>query len=615
MDRIEVFFDGYPVDISGYEMAFEFINPMFSENHFNTNYSFQHTLPWSAKNKARLQHANRIDTLRKSEYDYALVINGALFFEGSAKVQLTNFQRLNVTVVGYGIDFVKALEALQIDQLDLDSYNVYSESITDPSEKLAQWQSFITNRMNEDPTEGSHKFPSIQTFGYTGDNNSGNIYHQVHKNIVNPFAEGSFQRNWRISYTPGTNVTFNQWPFTVSPCPRIEYLIEKINERFNISNMTGEIFQELEFKQMWVFSGVVMDEVQRHEFMGVSYYSNIHGRVIDLKNYVPKCSALEIYNMLFEIFGALFTKSKGTLTAVTVKELMNRKPILMKSSSIDVSIEVQDYSDEFSVVYEDGVKNKWKSFLPFIYIPVAAADGVDNQWNGINEDIAEASNQIKLRHQVMKSTFFVIEGYAGGEVQFNSPTWSWRGNGEYSPRHQYFNGISAVSDDGQYRNEKLYVGLYRGRYTGFQWKFPNDTDPAVPTPVEQYWSYSHDQTLWDPTSTPLPFVHNFGKSIYLGMQNGTWENWLKYYFLNAELYDKLTINVSMPVHELMKFCKFRDIKHILQMKSGSVRGIHEKISGKITEFGVQDVSFTYRIPKDVLFQGDFSDDFSGDFNG
>lgn len=615
MDRIQVFFDRLPVDISGFEMEFEFINPMFSENHFNTGYSFETSFPWSSRNKARFQHANRIDTLRKSEYDCKINVNGALFFEGLAKVQLSNGKRMNVTLVSYGIDFVQELTSLQLDELDLDQYEVYSDSVTSASSKLAWWQSHVTNVMNEDSTQGKYKFPSIQTLGYTGDNNSGNTYHQVHRNIVNPFAEASFMRNWPVPYTPGDNEQFDQWAFTVSPCPRIGYLMDKLCERFNITRINGEIWEEQEYKQMVLFSGVVMDEVQRHVNAGVNYYTNVHGALIDLKKHVPKCSALELFNLLFETFGATFNYNKGNLTATTVKSLMNKKPILLKSASFDVAFEVQDYIGEISVVYEDGIKNKWKSYLPFINIPVLQKNLVDNQWNGINESLGEEKNQIQLKHQVMKSTFFIMEGYAMSDVMFNGQTWEWTGNGEYSPRHQYFGGISAVSDDGQYRNEKMYVGLYRGKHPGFQWKLPNESDPVVPTVVQQYWSYSHDQSLWDPTSTPVPFVHNFGKSLYLGMENGTWDNWLKYYYLNGEMYDPMSVDVSMPVHQLMNFCKFKDIKHVLQTKSGSIKGIHEKIGGKLTEFGIKDVAFSYRVPKGVLSKGDFNNDFSTDYSG
>lgn len=615
MDKVEILFDGIPADISGYEMEFEFINPMFSKNHFNTGYSFEHTLPWSAPNKARFQHANRIDTLRKTEYEYTILINGSRFFQGIAKVQLSSFRQLKVSVISYGIAFAQALESIMLDELDLQEFTIYSESDATVGEKLEKWENHVMSVMNSDPKQGSHKFPSIQTRGYQGDNDSSNIYHDINQNIVNPFAEGSWQKNWRVPYTAGESTKFDQWPVTVAPCPRLAYLIDKICDRFGITKKVGEMFTESEYLQAFVFAGVVMDEVQRYTTSSGSYYNNIHGSTIKLKNHVPKCSTLEPFNFLFETYGATFFKSKGELTVVTVKELMNKKPIIMKSSSLEPSIETQDYENALSVVYEDAVKNKWHSFLPYINAVVSTDDLIDtdNQWDGINEDLAESKNQYVLKHQVMKSTFFIIEGYAGSDVHANGETWSWYGNGEYSPRHMYFNGISSVSEDSQYRNEKLYVGLYRGKFTGFQWKFLNGVDPAVPNYVDQFWSYSHDHSLWHPDSTSVPFVHNFGKSFYLGMPNGTWQNWLKYYFLNGEMYDTLSIDVSMPVHQLINFCKFQDVKHILQYKSGSIRCIHEKISGRITERGIEGLSFSYRVPKDVLSKGDFSDDFSTDY--
>lgn len=107
--RTRLLFDGKEADYEKLNIEFTLENPMFSENKFNTEYTYDFDLPLTALNKRIFQYKNRFDTTRQSSYEFKCIIGAGLFLHGIAKTSISGSTSISVNVISYGIDFVQKI--------------------------------------------------------------------------------------------------------------------------------------------------------------------------------------------------------------------------------------------------------------------------------------------------------------------------------------------------------------------------------------------------------------------------------------------------------------------------------------------------------------------------
>ena len=466
------------------------------------------------------------------------------------------------------------------------------------------------------PTEGSHKFPMIWTAGYDGNYGNKNYLHERNQHVINPIAEGNFMGNWGVLDIDKQDPNEKWWSFTVSPCPRIHYLLECIFDWYNVNKITGQLWENVEMRQLVAFAGVVLD----HELKlssGSPYRLNVHTASFNLSDFVPDVKVIETFKMLNEIYGAYFTMSSGgKMNIRTYRESLREKVIDVSKWCIDdQSIEISDTLFP-NIIYEVAAENSVnKQYMPtWDYIVTSPTDfELDRSERGINLNPLERNEETELSHFPMKSIFFVTEGYEQDRDQYLYGTEQTRtGYGELMPRFVYPYGIMTLGDpSNNFRADRFHVGYFRGIHDTRQVHLVDDIE--VIDTISTCWPYSYSHTTWDSRNTSIPFDHLFGTALYLAEEKGTYEEYLKDYYkiINGDILKRKFI---IPEHVLIKLATFDNMKHLIRDRRGSIVGFLKSISGTITESGVKEIENEYLIPKSVLSTGDFNGDFSADFD-
>jgi len=623
MKNIQILFDNQPADYGDFSIEFEFINPMFSDSKMNTEYTFSFSLPFSPGNKKRFSHSNRIDVQKKHSYDFKLIVQGSTLMSGIAKVTSdTGGKAFSVTVISDGIDFAQRCTDKLLKDIPMDSVVLYDEETATANERLDAWHNEQFLRMFlEAPTEGSHKYPQIYTAGYDGSYGEQNMLHRRNQFVVNAMAEGDFLSSWGVLDVDLNSPQDQWWPFTVSPCPRIIYLLQKIFDFFGIRIATGDLLQDVELQQLVTFSGVVLDDNKSYSTLGpgsTPYKLNVHGGSFRLQDFVPDVNVMSIFNMLNEAYGAMVIVSKGKVHFRTYKEILSRKPVNMsRYFTSELNSELSDGSSPH-VFYEAAEENDLKKiFLPIWDYAVTGGNDfqLDHSGRSVFENPEDVNQEFPITHYPMKSNFFVTEGYDQDRAQYLAGTdLTRRGFGEFMPRFIFPFGIQSFGTaNGDKRQERLNIGYYRGRFDTARKYLDGDGEPHEETYIT-CWPYSWDKTTWDTRNMTTGFEHFFGTSLYLAENNGTYDNWLEYYFKLFDNADSITRTMQLAPHQLEKMREFESIKHIIEDRRGNIVGYLAKISGTITNQGLEPVSCNFKVPRRVLSRGDYNDDFSSDFS-
>ena len=638
MWSLRLLFNGKEADFdSKLGIDFEFANPMFTETRFNTDFTFSFSLPFTAKNKRLFGYKNRIDTPRISQYDFKLVIPAGVFLEGVAMLNFTGDDVIRVNVESYGIELLKKMEEKDLKNIPMDSFQIFDpEDAPEVNDIFDAWNAhqFLCN-FTQAATEGSHKWPQIWTAGYDGDfSGKTNYIHALNANVVNPIAETNFQHGWGVFDDDKPKPEDKWWPYTKAPCPRIMYLVDQVLSYFSVNKKTGDLWSEEELNQMVCFAGVVMDQIYEAQsesepyISGVSLFPpfieystdiypweiNVYGSSFNLADFVPEVKIKDLFQLLIDTRGAYFVVSKSSIYAGTLRDALNSKPVDVTQWTGDELGAESEEVTEPNVFYEEYEANKIKGVLLTTWDYVGEDFLVDDSGAPYNPHPDEKNEEYPIAHYPMKSNHFITEGYVKDRANYlYGPVNERVGWGELMPRFWFPYQIGTLGEKNDARQDRFHVGYYRGVHSTVRFFYEPIGDPT-----ETYntcWPYSWDQTNWDPRNTVNGFTHQFGTSLYLTQRNGTMENWLKYYYKQLYNADLVTVKMNMPDHELLQFIRFERIKHIIQQKRGSFAGVLDKISGKITPQGIQDVEFTYRVAKSVLYSGDTNEDFSNDFNG
>ena len=608
------------MDIGKISIPFEYICPLFSENKFNSFFTFTHTLPATAKNKSALMHSNRFDTDNFYQYDYQLVIDGFVLIDALAKATVHD-DGINITVVSRGIEFVKKAEQRSIRDFDFGSVSVCDQSDS-YGVRLLKWRDHIIDvNLTESPEEGTHKFPQIFTAGYDGNYGKDNYPHSKHKHVVNPMADGTFPMNIIFPKAQMNTYEDQWWFYTIAPCIRIQYVFEKLMEYYGFTLKDIELLNEQEFKQAVAFNGVVLDDVVD---LGGGLV-NSHGLGFNISDFLPETSVLDFFAMIYELTGYSFNVGKGEIRFIDSKKILSKKPSdysmwYIESSSFDIV----DYQ-AIKVVYSEEKENEnLKLQLPIWNMPISSLNPTTGEYIlnpdpshiGVNTNVDEVNTERTLSHYPMKCTFSMTYGYMEDMTAFIQeeaggfdPARRY-GCYEYMPAFVYPYGIQSVKESTEKKiAQPWYVGCIRGQHTTINAPNPS-TINGYPISI---WPYNYATTTWDDRNITTAFSHDFGSSIYLTAERGTWQRFMKTISVldNA---DRITRRAHVPLHVLSNLTRFEDIKHILRDRRGNRIGYLEKVSGQITENGIGEIELTYRVPKVVLSKGDFNDDFSGDYS-
>lgn len=633
MDQVVLRIDGKIVDLGDAEIPFESINPLFSENAFNSEYSFEHHLPFTPRNMSVLGFVNRYDTDKQSQLTYELSISGFSFYKGFVRISISDNSKFRLVYISSEIDFVQKASAKALKDLDFDTVTV-CETGDSPETMLEKWKTYIENNMLvENPTVGTCKFPMIMTEGYDGNRGSENLIHFLNGHVVNPFALGEFQVGFKVEDSEKPTADAKFFPFTISPCPRVHHIIEKIMEMYNIRELVGDFWQNKEYQQMVAFSGIVMDYIRRgsetvfEEWDNVmnwwnievpvtyTYEWNVYGYQFNLKDFVPDNVVLSVFKMLFECFGVVFRFENGKLIANYADKLLIQKPSDYSHIYIDNGIYEQQLENVISIGYSRETDLK-RTILPKWNYTSSVTNVFENDDSmlSISEGNAEQNVDYPLDHLPMRSTFFVTEG-----LHTQQTIWKTEADrdktafGEHAPRFLYNYGIASLGlQDKQYRRSDWNIGCYRGVHETIRTYFEGD-DPAFAS-YDVPWPFSWSGCNWDSNTVSPPFNHQFGNSIYLNEQRGTYALYLRNKLLKSDNSDTITREANLELHKLMELKKFEDIVHFLKDRNGNRIGILAKISAVITSKGIKSVVLDYKIPKKLPIQGDFSNDFSKDYS-
>lgn len=620
MQRVSILMNKKQMDIGKISIPFEYICPLFSENKFNSFYTFNHTLPATAKNKSVLMHSNRFDTDNSYQYDYQLVIDGFVLIDALAKATVHD-DGINITVVSRGIEFVKKAEQRSIRDFDFGYVEVASKDDS-YGVRILKWRDHMIDvNLTQSPNEGSHKFPQIFTAGYDGNYGKENYPHYKHKHVVNPMADGTFPMNIVFPKTEMKTYDDQWWFYTIAPCIRIQYVLEKLMQYYGFTLKDIELLNEPEFQQMVAFNGAVLDDVVD---LGGALI-NSHGLGFSIADFLPETSVLDFFTMIYEITGYSFNVQKGEIRFIDSKPLLLKKPSDYSKWYIeDSSFDVVDYQ-AIKVNYSEEKENEnLKLQMPVWNMPISALDLATNEYlpnpdpshTGINTNVDEVNTERTLIHYPLKCTFGMTFGYMEDMTAFIQEEAGGfdparrHGCYEYMPAFVYPYGIQNVNDASEKKiASSWYIGVIRGSHTTINAPNPS-TINGYPNSI---WPYNYATTTWDDRNISVAFNHDFGNSIYLTSERGTWQRFMKNISMldNA---DRITRKAQMPLHVLINVTKFEDIKHILRDRRGNRIGFLEKVSGQITEKGIGEIELTYRVPKVVLSNGDFNDDFSGDYS-
>lgn len=603
---IEIKVTGSNVDIrEDLSITFKWSNPMFTG--INEGYSYSFSLPASAKNKSII----------RSGLPIVISFRGIVVERGEIKSFRNTNSGFEINMQTEGKSFRKRMEELRLNEFEFDKFKICDESDSAPV-KLSKWKSHMTSTAS-DATSGTHKFPPMQIFGTerysTGPGEDFyNLVFDLMGGFVNPFFVGEYRSNFPVPVSFSASINF---PFTIAPTPRIEYILNKVISNLGM-RLINDLESILEFKQLIAFNNYVLDKI---ETLGSDRY-NVHGTEIDLSKHVPDVAAWELFEFLIEFFDAFFVVSNNRIECRLFKNDLNSELVDYTKFTLDgFENETSEVIQPFILTY-DIEKDEWKSGrfrkilsgswptgeAIFPYMPLSYPDEVD------------AASEVKLKHLPMSSQFIFSEGTSLNWSEFfnwYSSVISSQERFGYNENIAYLSPLNSaiLKSDAYPENEgeifqSFKIGFFRGIYETVKNNPDVPTDPSI---WQHVFAYNFKDLMWyNEAFQPLTIPTTFGNtSAYISEDDNIFDTYLKPkldFLSNCEIKKK---QLFLPLHRLLELKQWKKINHFIQQRNESFRGTIQEVSFTLTNKGISPALISYYVQKSK--KAEHSEDYNNDF--
>jgi hypothetical protein len=314
-----------------FSVQLNYENPLFIEDKINKAYSYNFTLPITEQLQNLLKHRNRVSTSSKTaELPCKLYHSEILFVEGVLKLTSINSLSYACFIRNDALTVLERMKNTKLNTVQLPTEEVWTpaeDTSLNILQKLERWKDFMMDNANESVTTGLYKFPTIKANynaqayvpGSFDDLYLQQTYFPTEEASVNHFVNEEFHSNelyyFQQTATAGA-VKSENWLQTVSPCLRIEPLLERMLEELGIVYSQNDLLEIIEFMRMVCFSGRVLDE-HFYDILPVisnTLYVNMHGRSFALSDFIPDVYMWDLYYMLIDMFNIVSTFSDNEVS-------------------------------------------------------------------------------------------------------------------------------------------------------------------------------------------------------------------------------------------------------------------------------------------------------------
>ena len=566
-------------------------NPMFSENFINEGYSYSFSLPLTPKNKLLLAKS-----LKK---ELTIFFKGILIIKAEIISFLETNEGIDLNIFTDAKSIKKACDETYLDELDLLEVSVCNSSDI-PTTKITKWQNYMNAHLLVDHEKTTHVFPVIKSTYNDNQSASAEEKNDIFTNcgeFVNRCAFGSYLLNFAVPIS----VSKNNWVTSVMPCPKANYILEKIFERFNIKIAYNELDKITEYRQLYIENNYVLDKIEAY---GANNY-NVHGIGFNLKNHVPKATIFSFLQMLNELFDACFIIIGNEVRIYTAKSLTEFKPKnVTKYASETFNYDVNDVTG-YSIIYdipEDDVRY-YKTPISGIWpnqISLEPMKKVDYPSENINNDEITLTSLPLMTGINFNGVGFPRTYTEYGLTDDGLPNGSIYGQGQWLS--YAFTGRSTFLRSDEYPDnpiqEQIRMGCYRGVKETLQPGFdPDGTyNPSLNTTTTHPFTFNYKRAYyWNQTpGDEINIDYIFGESSI--MMNGPDNAFYKYkktkfnVLYGAKSKTKL---LYLPLHELIELMKWKNTKHVIQQKNESFKGFAKSISFTISNDGLSATEIAY----------------------
>ena len=529
-------------------------NPALSDNFINDGYSYTLKLPKTARNRTII----RGDVLKIS-----VSWKGFVFVQGNYVISDDTSNEVVGSIVTHGSVFRQNLEEKPLNSLSLAVVKI-CDALDIPSVKVNKWHAHMVANANENANKGTHKFPMIYSYGYWDKfynvQPNENIVFNFSGNRTNAWMGGSYVKN---SSFEGSE---KQWTHTVSPCPKINYLVEEIIKSQGF--ILGDNFLEgiPEYEQMFCFNNYALDKV---EVDGPGTSLNVHGLEIDLKKHVPNTNCWAVFEMLNEVFG--------------INLVIEDKKIHIRKTIANLKKQPKNYSnllnnDSRTTINENGLNLRYKYDV-----------GEDSY--KIYKDLGEPrlvklNNEFKSEDKVLTHLPLAQSVYNSQGVLRNKQEYDDYANSLYEPYYwlggqetkiELGSNSKLVSDEypenGAEIFDHLRIGCFRGIYNTTSISFPD----IVVIYVATIWCYNLRKIL-NPSLLANGINYDFGNSsIYISGPDNAFDFYRMEDLKILQGSKVKEVSYHLPMKTVLELQKWKDTKHIIQQKLSSFIGILSEI--------------------------------------
>lgn len=586
-------------------------NPMFSETKWEDGYSYSFTLPKTARNTSILYSKNQHKENLKIVVSYA----GIEFVSGRMTKVKKKHDSISLNMIDEAMELRKKLDAIHFDSIELPSFTINDEADT-PLQKQLNWKAHMEAvTFDQDPSEGSHKFPMIGTKSYSDwQQDTGEDYlHRLNSGLVNPHRGGEFVLTGTVptSFEPAPT-PYKQFVYTISPCIRIQYLLEKIVDQLGIGRIVSELLEIQEFKNMISFSGYCLD---REEISG-SLKFNTYGLGFDLNDFLPDAKIISLFNMISEIFGAFYIYERGVLQILLTKDILKSKPVddskYATPEYLNDQLELKGYLIKFEEV--DGFQ-----FISRKYSEVLPVDETDELLPNADISLHKKSDvdqqEVSISHYPLPSFLDYLKFWDDYNDLQTGGLSGWR---EFIGRFGFYNDFIRSDEFPQLSTERttmFYPGVIRGIYPVQRRNYDSGNNVIDQDEINTLIQYSFNQLqIQDDTQASyLNYLYDFGKSsIYGSEEDNAFDEYQR------EFYDLLSKGVDiekqlyLPPNKLKELLTWKKPKRRILQKNMSFQGLAKEASFTLSNNGISAVNVTYLVKSteaDTSFDGDYSNDF------
>lgn len=615
---LRIVVEGIEVDYpDGISISMKLQNPLFSSTGWNEAYSYSFSLINSSRNYKIFYGNNN----SKKKFNVQIFMHGELFIRGTLSEPKLTDSGISVNVIETSINARQKATIDHFDKLDLPTIQVY-EPADSISDKLEKWRAHMYQVTITDPVDqGSHKFPKVATLGYRdpAENDPLNSIHTQNLGMVNAWVLEDYVKNEAVpnSYIPIED-RINQWYTTVSPCIRIDYLIEQVIEYLGVYLAENTLKDIPEYLHATHFSGYVLDGLVTS---GLNKY-NVHQENFSLSDFLPDNTMISVFDLVRLQFGAYFIQDGTRISIRTIRDLLSTKPIDFSEYVSETYMREKSQQTSFVLSYgldEDGLRKR-RTFLYSELTPLwpyiePFADLEIKEKNGDEETIP-------FEHVPLKSNYFAQSGIYRTFADFQSalPEDQY-GFTEFSSYLQYFKVLRSdeYPEESIEKPTTFSLGLVRGLYTTRNLLFDPFPTPAIPSEeaVDHLYSYNFKSIQVAPDDTEAlfdPYRVTLGSSsIYINEIDNATDNFNSEYIDLLRNTREIDKTVNLPVHKLLEIKKWKHPKHIIQQRNMSFEGLVKEVSFTLTKSDIKAMSIKYVVKNNVLLN-DFNNDFNNDYS-